>query len=190
MGSEGEITILLEQWRAGDAAAFDRLVPAVYNHLHEVASSYLVSERPGHTLQATGLVHELFLRLIETQAVTYHDRSHFFTFAASVMRRILVDYARRSKSQKRGDGAQRVPLAEGLAWVDVQSADMLDLDAALDELAGLDEVKVQILELRYFLGATGEEAAEVLGVSKSTVDRAMRFSITWLHHRLTQRPEE
>jgi RNA polymerase sigma factor (TIGR02999 family) len=186
MQPEGEITILLERWRAGDAAAFDRLAPAVYDHLHEVAAGYLACERSGHTLQATGLVHELFLKLLGSRAVHYHDRTHFFTFAAKVMRRILVDHARRSRSQKRGDGAQRVPLAEALAWVDARSADMLDLDAALDELAELDELKVKILELRFFLGTTGEEAAELLGFSKATVDRAMRFSITWLHQRLTQ----
>jgi len=186
MEPKGDITILLEQWREGDAGAFDRLAPAVYDHLHEVASRYISGERPGHTLQATGLVHELFLRLMQSKAVTYNDRTHFYTFAAKVMRRILVDYARRNKSQKRGDGAERVPLTDELAWVDVRSADMLTLDAALDELAELDELKVRILELRYFLGATGEEAAELLGVSKATVDRAVRFSVTWLHGRLTQ----
>jgi RNA polymerase sigma factor (TIGR02999 family) len=185
-----DITLLLEQWRAGDAAAFDRLAPAVYDHLHQVASSYLFRERSDHTLQVTGLVHELFLKLLQSQGVTYQDRSHFFAFAAKVMRRILVDHARVSKSQKRGDGAERVPFTEELAWVDVRSPDMLALDAALDELAQLDEQKVQILELRYFLGATAEEAAELLGLSKSTVDRSVRFSITWLHQRLTQTGEK
>ena len=180
----GDITILLEQWRSGDAGAFDRLAPAVYDHLHQVASGYLLNERPGHTLEATGLVHELFLRLLKSQSVSYQDRTHFYTFAAKVMRRILVDYARRGKAQKRG--GERVVLADALAWMDPGSADMLDLDAALDELGALDEFKVHVLELRYFLGATGEETAELLGVSKATVDRAMRFSITWLHSRLTQ----
>lgn len=186
MEPEGDVTILLEQWRLGDAGAFDRLAPAVYDHLHKVASGYLLRERPGHTLQATGLVHELFLRLLQSQSVVYRDRAHFFTFAAKVMRRILVDYSRRSKSQKRGDGTERLPLSEELAWVDAGSTDMLDLDVALDELAVLDELKVRILELRYFLGATSEEAAELLGVSKATVDRASRFGITWLHQRLMQ----
>lgn len=186
MEPEGDVTILLEQWRSGDAAAFDRLAPAVYDHLHKVASGYLLRERPGHTLQATGLVHELFLRLLQSQSVAYRDRAHFFTFAAKVMRRILVDYSRRTKSQKRGDGYERIPLSEALAWVDAGSADILDLDAALDELAGLDELKVRILELRYFLGATSEETAALLAVSKATVDRASRFGITWLHQRLTQ----
>jgi RNA polymerase sigma factor (TIGR02999 family) len=190
MESGVDITLLLEQWRAGDQAAFDRLAPAVYDHLHEVASSYLFRERPDHTLQVTGLVHELFLRLLQSQGVTYKDRSHFFAFAAKVMRRILVDHAREHKSQKRGEGAERVPFTEELAWVDMRSPDMLALDAALDELEQLDEQKVQILELRYFLGATGEEAAELLGLSKSTVDRSVRFSITWLHQRLTRTDEK
>lgn len=186
MESPGDITVLLEQWRAGDPRAFDRLAPAVYDHLHEVASGYLSRERVEHTLQATGLVHELFLKLLQSKGVTYHDRAHFFTFAAKVMRRILVDYARRDRSQKRGADAEHVPLAEELAWVHVRSAEMLALDAALDELATLDELKAQILELRYFLGATSDEAAELLGVSKATVDRSVRFGITWLHNRLTQ----
>lgn len=190
MESGVDITLLLEQWRAGDQAAFDRLTPAVYDHLREVASSYLFRERSDHTLQVTGLVHELFLRLLQSQGVTYKDRSHFFAFAAKVMRRILVDHARENKAQKRGQGAERVPFSEELAWVDVRSPDMLALDAALDELAQLDEQKVQILELRYFLGATAEEAAELLGVSKSSVDRSVRFSITWLHERLTRIDEK
>ena len=183
----GDITILLGQWRAGDAGAFDKLAPAVYDHLHQVASGYLLRERRGHTLEATGLVHELFLRLLQTQSVTYRDRAHFFTFAAKVMRRILVDHARRGHTQKRGDGAERVPLTEALAWMNVQSADMIDLDAALDELATLDELKVRIVEFRYFLGASAEETALLLGVSKATVDRSVRFSVTWLHSRLTQK---
>lgn len=185
-----EITVLLEQWRLGDTAAFDRLAPAVYQHLHQVASRYLARERPNHSLQATGLVHELFLKLLENQGVSYHDRTHFFTFAAKVMRRILVDHARRNKSHKRGDGAVRIPLAPELAWVDAASPDMVALQASLDELAELDELKVRILELRYFLGATAEETAELLGLAKSTVDRSVRFGITWLHNRMTQKPGE
>jgi len=184
MPSEGNITVLLEQWRSGDTQAFDRLAPAVYDHLHQIAASYIARERTGHTLQATGLVHELFLRLVETRGVAYNDRAHFYAFAAKVMRRILVDYARRTSSQKRASDAVRVPLAEDLAWVDVQSPEMLMLDSALDELAELDPMKVQVIELRYFLGATADDTADVLGVSKATVDRALRFAITWLHDRL------
>lgn len=185
MDSEGKVTLLLEQWRAGDVGAFDKLAPAVYDHLHRVATGYVNRERIDHTLQATALLHELFLRLHNSRAISYRDRDHFFTFAAKVMRRILVDYSRRASSLKRGKCSERIPLTEDLAWIDVQSLEMLELDRALDELALMDELKVRIIELRYFLGATSEETAELLGLSKATVDRSVRFSITWLHQRLT-----
>lgn len=181
---QGEITELLDRWRTGQADAFEKLVPVIYDDLHKVASSYLVRERADHTLQATGLVHEVFLKLMRTPGLSYRDRSHFFAFAAKLMRRILVDYARRHRSQKRGAGGDRVALAPELAWVDIRSTEMLDLDAALDELAGLDEAQVQILELRFFLGVTAEETAELLGLSRAAVDRSVRFSISWLHARL------
>jgi RNA polymerase sigma factor (TIGR02999 family) len=190
METAGHITLLLDQWRAGDPEAFDKLAPAVYSHLHDIARGYLLRERSGHTLQATALVHELFIRLEQARDVSYRDRNHFFTFAAKVMRRILVDYARRGGAQKRGQPSGRVPLNDELAWVDVRSPQMLALDAALDELAVLDEAKVKIIELRFFLGATAGETAELLGISKATVDRAVRFGITWLHRRLTQSQDE
>lgn len=184
MSSSGEVTQLLRQWRDGDVAAFEQLTEAVYSHLHRVAEGYLQRERPGHTLQATGLVNEVFLRLLHTRDLSYADRVHFFTFAAKVMRRILVDYSRLRLSQKRGSGAEALALAPELAWVNVDSDAFLDLDRALEELGQLDAVKVHILELRYFLGMTPEETAEMLGLSRSTVDRAVRFSISWLHQRL------
>jgi RNA polymerase sigma factor (TIGR02999 family) len=187
MAAPGDITLLLQQWRDGQVDAFEQLVPAVYQHLHQVAQAFLVRDRQGHTLQATGLVNELFLRLLQNRSVQYHDRVHFYAFAAKLMRRILVDSARQHRAQKRGDGAQRVPLAPELAFVDAASPELLDLDAALLELANLDPMKVQILELRFFLGLTQEETAEMLDVSRSTVDRALRFAVSWLHARL-QRP--
>ena len=190
METAGHITLLLDQWRAGDPEAFDKLVPAVYGHLRDIARGYLARERAGHTLQATALVHELFIRLEQSREVSYHDRNHFFTFAAKVMRRILVDYARRGEAQKRGQTPDRVPLSDELAWVDVRSPQMLELDAALDELAAVDELKVKMIELRFFLGATAEETAGMLDVSKATVDRGVRFAITWLHRRLTQNAGE
>jgi RNA polymerase sigma factor (TIGR02999 family) len=190
MESAGEITLLLGQWRDGDPVAFDMLAPAVYDHLHEVAAGYLRSERSGNTLQATALVNELFLRLLKVRSVSYSDRVHFFTFSAKVMRRILVDSARRKSAHKRGGQAERAPLSDELAWVDANSADMLDLDAALNELAALDAMKARIIELRFFLGAASEEAADLLGVSKATVDRSVRFAITWLHRRLTNKPRD
>lgn len=186
MAAPSNITLLLEQWRNGDSSALDRLAPAIYDHLHLVAEGYLRGERTGHTLQATGLVNEVFLRLIQNQEVAYRDRAHFFTFAAKLMRRILVDHARKLLSQKRGQAAERVTLAPELVWIDIRSPEMLDLDSALDELAALDPEKVRTIELRFFLGATAEETGELLGVSKATVDRDIRFAVSWLHQRLTQ----
>lgn len=184
MAAEGDITELLDRWRSGQSEAFEKLVPSIYQNLRSVASRYLQGERSDHTLQATALVNEVFLRLLQRQAVSYRDRSHFYAFAAKVMRRILVDYARREHSQKRGSRSERVPLAPELAWIDIDSTEMLDLDAAMDELAALDDLKVQVLELRFFLGMTAEETAELLGISRATVDRSTRFSLSWLHARL------
>ena len=182
----GEITQLLEQWREGDSAAFETLAPAVYDHLHQVAERYLSRERNCHTLQATGLVHEVFQKLMRSQSVTYASREHFFTFAAKVMRRILVDYARKNMTVKRGEGVAPVALAPELAWVDASSPEFLDLDVAIGELAKLDPDKVRTLELRFFLGATAEEAADLLGLSRSHVNRDVRFALSWLHQRLKQ----
>jgi RNA polymerase sigma factor (TIGR02999 family) len=184
-----DITELLDRWRSGQPEAFEKLVPAIYDQLHRVAASYLSRERADHTLQATGLVNEVFLKLLNSQGLKYKDRSHFYAFAAKLMRRILVDHARRYRSQKRAGGAERVTLAPELQWVDVRSGEMLDLDTALDDLGQLDETAVRMLELRYFLGTTSEETAELLGISRGAVDRCVRFSLSWLHARLTEEPE-
>jgi RNA polymerase sigma factor (TIGR02999 family) len=186
MESPGQITQLLDQWRSGDRAAFDQLAPAVYDHLHAVAEGYFRGERTGHTLQATGLVHEVFMRLLQNQSVSYGCRAHFFTFAAKLMRRILVDHARKALAAKRGSGTERVSLAPELAWVDATSSEFLDLDMALEELAELDADKVRVLEMRFFLGATSTETADLLDQSRSRVDRDVRFAISWLHQRLKQ----
>lgn len=178
------LTLLLEQWRNGDAEAFHRIAPAVYDHLHSIAEGYLRGERPGHTLQATALVHEVFLRLLKNQSIEYASRQHFFVFAAKLTRRILVDHARKQLSKKRGDGAQRVELAPELAWLDAASPEFLDLDQALDELAAVDPDKVRTLEIRFFLGATSMETAEMLGQARSRVDRDVNFAVSWLHRRL------
>ncbi len=183
--AEGDITRLLGEWRAGDDTALERLIPMVYGHLHEVAQAYLQGERPEHTLQATALVNELFLRLMKNQQVRYENREHFYTFAARVMRRILVEHARKATSKKRGDGAQRIALAPELAWIDADSAELLDLDQALAELATLDPDKVRILEIRFFLGMTAADTAELLGRSRSSVNRDVTFAVSWLHRRLS-----
>jgi RNA polymerase sigma factor (TIGR02999 family) len=186
MSMPANITVLLDQWREGDPEAFERLVPAAYDHLHAIAEGYIRGERREHTLQATALVHELFLRLVNTQSVQYASREHFFTFAAKLMRRILVDYARKQQTQKRGAGAERVTLAPELAWVDAASPEMLDLNQALTELAEIDPDKVRTLEIRFFLGATSMETADLLGLSRSRVDRDVTFAVSWLHRRLSR----
>ena len=185
---EFQITQWLNDWRDGDQEAFERLVPAAYDHLHGLAERYVRGERAGHTLQATALVHELFLRLVRNQRVQYTSRAHFFAFAAKMMRRILVDHARKFRSAKRGDGQAPVALAPELAWVDAASPQMLDLDQALSELAEIDPDKVRVIDLRFFLGATAEETADLLGRSRSGVDRDVAFAVSWLHRRLTAPP--
>jgi len=178
------ITQLLSEWRQGDEAAFEQLAPAVYDRLHTIAESYLRGERPTHTLQATALVNEVFLRLVKNSGMQYASREHFYAFAAKLMRRILVDYARKEGAKKRGERAEAVMLAPELAWVDAASPELLDLDHALTELAELDPAKVRTLEIRFFLGATSTEAAELLGQSRARVDRDVNFALSWLHQRL------
>ena len=178
------ITQLLAEWRQGDETAFEQLAPAVYDRLHTIAESYLRGERPTHTLQATALVNEVFLRLVKNPTMQYASREHFYAFAAKLMRRILVDYARKDAAKKRGERAEAVMLAPELAWVDAASPELLDLDHALTELEALDPAKVRTLEIRFFLGATSTEAAELLGQSRARVDRDVNFALSWLHQRL------
>jgi len=180
----GEITLLLAKWRGGEDAVFEELMPLVYPHLRQVAASYIRRERNPDLLQATALVHELYLKLLTQKKVAYEDRAHFYTFAAKVMRRILIDHARGNLAQIRGGGSVHIPLSDDLPWVDVGSEDLLELNRALDELNAIDPYKVQLVELRYFLGCTAEETAALLKSSKATVDRDMRFIKSWLYRRL------
>jgi RNA polymerase sigma factor (TIGR02999 family) len=181
----GEITGLLQRWSGGDAAALDDLVEIAYTELHAIAAGYLRQEDRHQALQATELVNELYLRLARQRAAQFSDRYHFYTFAAMLMRRILNDSSRRAYAQKRpGSAGTRVPLHPDLAWIDAAGEEMLSLDQALSELEFLDERKVRIIELRYFLGCTNEETAELLGITRSTVDRDLQFAKTWLYRRL------
>lgn len=180
----GEITLLLARWKEGERTAFDELMPLVYPHLREVAAAYVRRERNPDVLQATALVHELYLRLLNQKKAAWEDRRHFYTFAARVMRLILIDHARQGLSQMRGGDLERVPLSDDLPWINIGSAELLDLNRALEELALLDEKKVQIVELRYFLGCTAEETAALIDVSKATVDRELRFVKSWLYQRI------
>jgi RNA polymerase sigma factor (TIGR02999 family) len=179
----GEVTGWLEQWAQGEPAALDQLAPLVFDQLRTIADNLLRNEAPDHTLQPTALVSETFLRLIELQKVTLNDRSHFFAFAAKLMRRVLIDHARRAKAAKRSVPGW-LPLDPELGWTGSVNEQSLDLSTALDELESLDATAVRTVELRYFLGCTGEETATLLGLSASTVDRSLRFSLAWLHSRL------
>lgn len=180
----GEITLWLERWAQGQPAALDRLAPLVYEQLRTIADGLIRGERSGHTLQPTALVHEAFQQLLNLHKVNLNDRVHFFTFAAKLMRRILIDHARRTKAEKRGGDFGRIPLNPELAWVGGMNEESLDLTTALEELESLDSTKARALELRYFLGCTVEETATLLGVSPSSIDRSIRFSLAWLHERL------
>lgn len=185
-----DVTELLAAWRGGDRAALDRLIPLVYEELRGLAEGYLRRERPGHTLGATALLHEAYLRLVEKTHPGWEGRVHFFAVAAQLMRRILVDHARARRAAKRGGGAARVELeAAGLAAAaadGLDRADLLDLDAALGRLAALDERKARAVELHYFGGLTQDEAAQVLGVHVNTVARELRLARAWLHREISQ----
>jgi RNA polymerase sigma factor (TIGR02999 family) len=180
----GEITLLLDSWARGEPGAMDQLLPLVYDQLHRLAQSQLRNERMDHTLQGTALVNEVFGQLLKLRKVTVKDRAHFYTFSAKLMRRLLVDHARRVNATKRGALLTRVPLEAELAWVNPIHESSIDLSRALDELGELNPVKAQAVELRYFLGCTVDEAAMLSSVSPSSIDRDIRFSLAWLHERL------
>ncbi len=178
-----DVTTLLEAWRGGDAQALDRLMPVVYDELRTLARSYLRRERPEHTLQATAVTHEAYLRLVEKTHPRWQGRLHFFAVAAQVMRRVLVDHARARQAAKRGGNAVKVSLEDGDAAVE-PPLDVLDLDTALTRLAERDPRKARVIELRYFGGLTAREAAEVLEVSEETVHLDSRFARSWLTREL------
>lgn len=182
--AQGEITLLLAKWKDGESSAFDQLMPLVYPHLREVAAAYIKRERNPGELQATALVDEVCMRLIGQKKADWADRAHFYTFAAKVMRMILTDHARSNYAQKRGGGAEHVPLNKEIPWIRVGSESLIDLNRALDDLNTMDPYMVQIVELRYFLGCTAEEAAALMQVSKATIDRDLKFVRSWLYRRL------
>jgi RNA polymerase sigma factor (TIGR02999 family) len=190
MDSEaGDITVLLRKWKAGDAEACDELMQHVYPHLHQVAAAYLRREPGDHTLQPTALVNELYLRLLQQRKPEWADRAHFFSFAATVMRRILTDHARATHAGKRGAGLYHIPLCDEIPWVNLNSEDVMDLNRALDELESLDSRKVRLVELRYFLGCTVAESAEFLNISTATAERDLTLARTWLYSRLVLKKE-
>jgi len=188
MGSPApqEVTGLLLAWSEGDEAAFENLVPVVYQELRRLAHSYLRRERAGHTLQATALVHEAFQRLIDTPRVQCRDRAHFFAICARLMRRVLVDYARSRRYLKRGGDICLVPLEEARAASSNRGKDLLAIDDALSALSAIDPRKGRVVELRFFGGLTAEETAEVLGISPDAVLREWKLAKAWLLRELKQ----
>jgi RNA polymerase sigma factor (TIGR02999 family) len=180
-----DITGLLQRWGGGDPAALEEIIPLVYMQLRTIAENLMRRERAEHTLQPTALVNELYVQLARQHGGQWKDRQHFFAFAAMVMRRILTDYARRTLSSKRGGALECVPLSDELPWLRNSQEEILSLDRALDALEESDPRKVRIVELRALLGCTSEEAAELLDISKATVDREWTMAKAWLYRELT-----
>ena len=180
-----DVTDLLLSWRQGDAAALDRLVPLVYDELRRVARRHLRGESPGQALQATALVHEVYLRLVNVDRMTLTNRAHFLGVAATLMRQIIVDVARRQRADKRGGGVTMLSLDEALPASQTSSVDVLALDQALDALSVIDSRQCQIVELRFFAGLTIDEAATALGISPATVEREWALAKAWLYRQLS-----
>ena len=186
MVSENQnITELLKKWSGGDAAALEELTPIIYAELHRLAKSYMRRERDGHTLQTTALVNEAYLRLIDWNAVKWENRAHFFGVSANLMRKILVDFARRRPKSKDGK-LQQITLDEALTVTTKKSALLIALDEALSKLAAWDERKAKIVEMKFFGGLSVEETAEVLKISGVTVMREWSRAKAWLYRELNQ----
>ena len=179
-----DISALLRAWSDGDQSALDRLTPIVYDELHRLARRYMRRERPGHSLQTTALVNEAYMRLVDYERMHWQDRAHFFAVSAQLMRRILVEHARRH-NLKRGGGLQHLSLDEVAIVGGGQDADLVELDNAMNDLARIDPRKVQVVEMRFFGGLSVEETADVLKVSTITVKRDWRAAKAWLYRELT-----
>ena len=184
----GEITQLLDDWKSGRFGAFEELVPLVYQELHNIAVGLMRRERMDHTLQPTALLHELYFKLARQRQVGVGDRNHFFTFAAKLMRMILVDHARSHNALRRGGDVIRSVMPDDLPWLGEHDSDMLDLDRALHRLEEVDPGKARIVELRFFLSFTVDEIAEIVGLSKATIDRELKFIRGWLYRELRGTP--
>jgi RNA polymerase sigma factor (TIGR02999 family) len=180
------VTLLLKAWSNGEQEALEQLMPLVYSELHRLAHRYMGRERRGHTLQATALVHEAYERLINLKDVSWQNRAHFFAVSAQLMRRILVDYARSRRYNKRGGEWRQVPLNEAVAVFRDRRTDIVALDDALSALAGIDPRKARVVEMRFFGGLSIDETAEVLNVSAETVLRDWRLAKVWLVRQLSQ----
>ena len=185
--SQHDVTLLLHAWSAGDRKALDDLFPIVYTEVRRLARSYLRRERPDHTLQATALVNEAYLRLVDQRDVRWQNRAHFFGIAAQIMRRVLVDHARMRQAGKRGSGDHPVVLDEALELVAERAPDVMALDDALNTLAELDARQAKIVELRFFGGLSIEETAEVTELSPATVKREWAAARAWLRREIERK---
>jgi RNA polymerase sigma factor (TIGR02999 family) len=180
-----EITQLLQAWSEDEPGALEKLIPVVYNELHRLAGRYMAHERPGHTLQASALVNEAYVRLADAKRMSWQNRAQFFAVSAQMMRRILVDFARRHRSSKRGGEAKAVSLEEALVVSRERGEDLVALDEALNNLAAIDPRRSRVVELRFFGGLTVEETAEVLKVSPETVMHDWKLAKAWLMRELS-----
>jgi len=180
MAAPSEVTQLLVDWQNGSPEALERLMPLVYGELRAIAGRYLSRERADHTLQSTSLVHEAYFKLVDQRRVQWQNRAHFLGIAAQLMRRILVDHARRRDAEKRGGPQVCLTLDERLAWAKKPDVDLLAIDEALDRLAAIDEQQARVVELRFFSGLTVEETAAALGISPKTVKRDWSVARAWL----------
>jgi len=182
--SVGEITLILQRLRSGDPAAEAELIPKVYPELRRRAGRYLRKERSGHTLQATALVHEVYIRLTNNENCEWQDRAHFFAIASRLMRRILVDHARERRAEKRGGGFPALNIDDGIAIGETQMELAIAIDDCLTRLAKLDPRQAQVVEMRFFGGLTQQEISEALGISERTVKRDWMMARAWLHAEL------
>ena len=190
MAPDTAITVLVHEYANGDKGALDRLLPLVYAELRRIAQKHLCHERPGHTLQPTALVHEMYARLLGQSAPDVRDRVHFLSVAAHVMRQILIDHARTKYAQKRGGRQEKLPLDEARDACIEKPAIMLRIDDALNQLAQHDPHKAHLIEMRFFGGLTAEESANVLGLPVTAVRRELRVAQAWLQRELNQDSNE
>ena len=189
-GTPGQVTQLLKNWTKGDVEAREEVFELVYNELRKLASSYLRRERSDHTLQATALVHEAYLRMVESDSANFESRQYFFATAAQQMRRILVDHARAHLTAKRGSGFAKVELTDAVAMSRDQPSDLLALDESLSRLAAIDPQQGRIVDLRIFAGLSVEETAAILNISTATVKRDWAHAKAWLARQIHKEPRE
>lgn len=180
-----EVTRLLSDWKSGDEAALNRLIPLIYDDLHRLARRYMAAEQTGHPLQTTALVHEVYLRLVDANSIDWQDRAHFYAICARLMRRILIDFARSRNYQKRGAQFAHIQLEEAATVSEAAGSEILAVDEALKQLAEVDSRKSDVVEMRFFGGMTVEETAAALRVSAETVARDWKLAKAWLLRELS-----